>query len=157
MIRIFFSRSQFLRGCVLAAVSIASSASGLAVQPFQFADFPAVETLTGVGARIDEETAPDSWWALDPLVKDIIQDEIAKTGPNFAGAYYLAIVGCGSGCEALFVIDSRDGKIFLVPESSTNGVRFQRDSRLIVIKEDSNFGSPRKYLVFDGASFAEID
>ena len=151
------SRSRSFRVAVAACVLVASIASGIAAQTFRFSDFPSLETLSERPASPDESTAPQSWAAVDPVIKDIVRGDIAKGGPNFAGAYYLASVGCGSGCEVIYIIDLRDGKIFKAPGQATNGVLFQRDSRLMIIKEDPFYGLPRKYITFDGALFGELN
>lgn len=121
----------------------------------QFSDFPALEALEGKAAPFAAEAAPEQWAAVRDIEKEIIQEEMAK-GPNFAGAYYLATVGCGTACEAIFVIDLRDGRVFAAPESASNGVLFQKDSRLIIIKEDKFYDRPRKYLEFDKGKFGEV-
>lgn len=125
-------------------------------QSFQFSDYPAYEKVETPAATPDEAGAPDAWKAANPIIKDIIAGEM-RQGPNFAGAYFLATVGCGSGCEAIFVISLYDGEIFQAPVSATNGVLFQKDSQLIIVKENDMYDLPTKYLTFDGALFGELN
>jgi hypothetical protein len=136
------------------ALIIATSASSAGTK--QFSDFPASETHSGRSARLDTKTAPQNWSAVRSIVKQIILEEIAK-GPNFAGAYYLATVGCGTGCEAIFVIDLRNGRIYSAPESGSNGVLFQKDSRLIILKENKMYDMPRINLLFENGGFKKVE
>lgn len=153
--------SQHKLGAVLIILSIVETASvGLggrvyAAGPKQFSDYPVAHIYKGKGHQLDASSAPEQWSAVRPIVKDIIHDELAK-GPNFAGAYYLATVGCGSDCEAIFVIDLRNGQVFAAPQSATNGIFFQKDSRLIIIKEDKDYDLPRTYLVFKNNKFKAL-
>ncbi len=57
------------------------------------------------------------------------------------------------GCEAVFVIDSRDGRIHAAPEAATDGALFRPNSRLIIIKEDPFCDLPRTYLLFEDGRF----
>jgi hypothetical protein len=118
----------------------------------QFSDFPATGAFNGHVATPDASTAPDNWAAVRPVVKEIIREDMAA-GPNFAGTYHLATVGCGTGCEAIFVIDVRDGRIHAAPEAATKGVLFRPDSRLIIIEENPFYDLPRTYLLFDEGRF----
>jgi len=128
---------------------------GYAAGPKQFSDYPAAHIYNGKGHQPDARSAPEQWSAVRPIVKDIIHNEMAK-GPNFAGAYYLATVGCGSGCDAIFVIDLHNGHVFAAPQSATNGVSFQKDSRLIIIKENKDYHLPGTYLVFENNKFKAL-
>ena len=149
--------TRLLAGAVVLCVSLSSGLATTAAQTFQFSDYPSPATLSVRPSGPDDAKAPASWAAVNPIVKDVIRDDIAKNGPNFAGAYYLATVGCGSGCEAIFVIDLYDGAVFEAPVSATNGVLFQPDSQLIIVRENAVYELPRKYLTFDGALFGELN
>lgn len=144
-------------GVLVLAVTVVISTDPLsATESRQFSDFPVAETYDGKPAIIDNATAPENWLAVGPIEKDIIRDEMAK-GPNFAGAYYLATVGCGSGCEAIFVIDLRNGKVYSSTEAASNGVLFQKDSSLIIIKGNPMYDLPQSYLVFHKGEFKKIE
>lgn len=141
-----------LRAAILAVVAVAFMSSARAAGFPQFSDFPATKTFSGDVAAPDASTAPENWAAVGEVVKDIIREDMAA-GANFAGTYHLATVGCGSGCEAIFVIDVRDGRIHAAPEAATNGVLFRPDSRLIIIKKNPFYDLPRTYLLFDEGRF----
>lgn len=140
------------RAAIFALVAAAFMSVAQAAGSPQFSDHPATEAFNGDVATLDAGTAPENWAAVGEVVKDIIREDMAQ-GPNFAGAYHLATVGCGSACEAIFVIDVRDGRIHAAPEAATNGVLFRPDSRLIIIKEDPFYDLPRTYLLFDEGRF----
>ncbi len=38
-----------------------------------------------------------------------------KDGPNFAGAYSLIQIGCGTGCSRAYIADNRTGRVFEFP------------------------------------------
>jgi hypothetical protein len=38
-----------------------------------------------------------------------------KDGPNFAGAYSLVQIGCGTGCSRAYIADNRTGRVFKLP------------------------------------------
>lgn len=40
----------------------------------------------------------------------------AKEGPNFAGHYTAVVVGCGTSCETLYLVDAISVKVFYLPE-----------------------------------------
>ena len=143
------------RAAVLIAGLLAFVEATFAAGPKQFKDFPVSASFEGRPANFDDSTAPKSWAAVRPIIKKIIQEGMAK-GPNFAGVHYLATVGCGSGCEAIFVIDLRDGRIHRYPEAASNGVVFQKDSRLIILREDATTNRPRVYLVFENGKFNAV-
>ena len=141
----------------IAALAIAAiMASAVAAAGKQFADYPASETFSGAPAPMDASTAPQQWSAVRQVIKDIIHDDMAK-GPNFAGAYFLATVGCGTGCEVIFVIDLRTGVIYVSPDAASNDVLFQKDSRLIIIKENKFFDLPRSFQLFENGKFNPVE
>ena len=137
---------------IATVVALAMTARTHAAGLKQFSDFPATETFKGKVSALSAKAAPEQWSAVRKVEKDIIREEIAG-GPNFAGAYYLATVGCGTNCDAIFVVDLRNGSIYAAPESASNGVFFQKDSRLIIIKENKDYDLPRAYLVFEQGKF----
>jgi len=140
---------------IAGASAIVMAAQIHAAERKQFSDFPAKETFSGKISAPDAKTAPKQWSAVRKIFKDIIRQEMAK-GANFAGDYYLATVGCGSSCEAIFVIDVHDGRVFAAPDSATNGVFFQKDSRLIIIRENKDYNLSRTYLVFEKGRFIRL-
>lgn len=120
----------------------------------QFSDYPVRDFFSGKTSVPDAKTAPAQWSAVRKIEKDIIREEMTR-GANFAGAYNLATVGCGSTCEAIFIIDLRNGRVFAAPETASNGAFFQKDSRLIILKENRDYGQPRRFLVFENSAFRQ--
>lgn len=143
----------FLSLTALLALSIGISSVN-ATDARQFADYPATEKLSGKPAKIDS-SSDDRFQALRPVVQEIIAEDIAK-GPNFAGAYRLIEVGCGTACQNIAAIDLRNGKIIWAPIAPSAGVLFQSDSTLIIVKEDKHHNTPRRYLVLQDGAFREI-
>ena len=103
----------------------------------RFEDYPAIEQLDG---------SPVPPFLTLPVHRRY-QTRILSgaTGrPNFAGAFYAVVWGCGSGCAALAVVDGRTGVIYgppgtrdaLIATSSTEncpGVGVRPNSPLIFI------------------------
>lgn len=70
--------------------------------------------------------------------------EGAKKGPNFAGEYTIVEYGCGSCCNAFFIVNARTGKVFIppffttchyeegVPGYGNTGLGFHINSNLLV-------------------------
>lgn len=58
--------------------------------------------------------------------------EAAPGGPNFAGHMTVVTWGCGSSCQAVALIDARNGRVYFGPTASL-GVKHRLDSRLLVV------------------------
>lgn len=148
------SIANLLSFTLLFVMSIVWLPNANAANPLQFADYPATEEFSGQPSKIDPST-DDRFRALRPVVQEIIAEDVRK-GPNFAGAYRLVEVGCGIACQNIAAIDLRNGQIIWAPIAPTAGVLFQADSRLIIIKADKHYNTPRRYLVLQDSTFKEI-
>lgn len=58
--------------------------------------------------------------------------EAAKERPNFAGHMIVTTWGCGASCQAVALIDARNGKVYFGPTASA-GVKHRADSRLLIV------------------------
>lgn len=121
---------------------------------FSFSGYPAAEVLSRKPAKLDS-SSDDRFQALKPVVQRIIAEDVAK-GPNYAGVYRLIEVGCGTACQNIAAIDLRTGKIVWAPIATSAGVLFRKDSRLIIVKEDKQYQSPRRYFVLQNSAIREI-
>jgi hypothetical protein len=74
--------------------------------------------------------------------KTVLTDAL-KGGPNFAGTYTLARVGCGSSCNWIAIIDTKSGAVvspgFTLSFANTwigsdEPVEFRRDSALVILR-----------------------
>ena len=63
-------------------------------------------------------------------------------GPNFAGAYTVIQIGCGTNCTLIYIADNRTGKVYEFPRATDHPnnddyldmrLTFKRTSRLIAI------------------------
>ena len=138
-------------GVVILSLAIGRAKADNALQ---FADYPATETFSGTPSRIDEASA-ERLRAFQPAVQEIIAEDVAK-GPNFAGAYRLFEVGCGTACQNIAAVNLSSGKIIWSPIGATAGVLFQKDSKLIIVKKDKIDNLPRRYLVLEGGKITEL-
>ena len=79
--------------------------------------------------------------------------------PNFAGRGALVRLGCGSGCEAVALIDLPSGRVdyppplaqLPAPDACAPGeaLRFRRDSRLLTVTEGREHARVTRYFVWD--------
>ena len=100
-------------------------------QPAQVPASPAAAPIAGSGARVSSpDRAPDSAaratrlaaakYFVNPANKGNDIEVIRRnTDPeaHIAGRYSTAIVSCGTGCTAFWIVDRRTGAIIDVPES----------------------------------------
>jgi hypothetical protein len=128
-----------------------------AVDAPQFKDFPVLATSVLRPARpiLSSQNAKE--------FRTILR-AAAKTGPNFAGHYTIAVWGCGSSCTDSAIIDSTSGKVFFdsrlrdisgayIDDSNLptyNSLRFRLDSSLLVV-----LGAPGENEKNDGIFFYE--
>ena len=102
---------------------------GTAAEVTRFSDYPASETFTGTPPKIDTS----KFEGTQPWVHDHIRATVAR-GPNFAGAYALVWVPCGTSCIAVFAVRLADKKIIWLPTLPA-GVSHEKDSRLLIVQE----------------------
>ncbi|MBI2816195.1 MAG: hypothetical protein HYX72_04580 [Acidobacteria bacterium] len=84
--------------------------------------------------------------------------EAAKSGPDFAGYYTIAMWGCGSECTHFVVIDARTGKIYFPPDDvsfSLAGPIYHLSSTLLVTEKGADPGGPLEahLLNWNGSKF----
>lgn len=95
--------------------------------------------------------------------------EQSKKGPNFAGHYTIVVIGCGSSCAKISVVDAMNGHVFF-PQNVQQvywsswwhepfGPKFQQNSRLLIVygqvnSEDNPYGI--SYYEWKGSDFELI-
>jgi hypothetical protein len=105
----------------------------------RFDAYPA-KVWSGTPAKARQDTR------FSRLFRTVLKNGAVK-GPNFAGRFTIVEFGCGAACVNWAVVDARTGQVFDPPEAaplsllhtSTQGVLFRRDSRLLVLA-----GGPRE-------------
>lgn len=83
--------------------------------------------------------------------------EALTKGPNFAFRYTIVEVGCGSNCQAYFIVDSFTGELQNWNLNSVIGIKYRNDSNLIILNpienidgEESPLGKPQTtYYIVD--------
>lgn len=111
----------------------------------KFAAYPA-KAWSGTPAKARQDTR------FSRLFRTALKNGAAK-GPNFAGRFTIVEFGCGTACANWAVVDARTGQVFDPPKAaplsilhtSTEGVLFRRDSRLLVLA-----GGPRESTAPEG-------
>jgi hypothetical protein len=94
------------------------------------------------------------------LYRTAIREE-AKQGPNFAGHFTIARIGCGAATVCPAIIDVNTGSVFFPPEllsaeallmdtgdTDVDTLNYRRDSRLLIVA-----GSPNENLKNKGMSY----
>jgi hypothetical protein len=77
--------------------------------------------------------------------------------PNFDGHYFAVHgIGCGTGCEVIFIVDWKTGRIFYPAWDASFEVR--KDSRLLILNpyDQCTAYGPPVLLDFSGHRFKEI-
>jgi hypothetical protein len=130
-------------------IGVATVAPTAAETP-RFNAHPATEKFKGTPAapKLKGLTVPARW--------QLLVREMAKKGPNFAGAYTVVTYGCGTGCQVVLVIDARTGKIHAAPEPSTYGTTYRLNSRLLVFNADPLHKLRAKYYVFKDGKLRKL-
>ncbi len=124
-----------------------------------FGDHATATRFSGNATFVDLESHPDARTFQSALARAI------GTRPDFAGAYTLVQIGCGTSCQAIALVDARDGAVFFGPTAEA-GLDYRADSRLIVVNPLQNlrdaYGdeiplwAATRFYVFDGTGFREI-
>ena len=84
--------------------------------------------FNGKPASVDLESHPKA-----RTYRTRLREGQAK-GPNFADHYTIIIWGCGSQCQRFAIMNAIDGKVYFPHTNySTNGIKFRRDSNLLII------------------------
>jgi hypothetical protein len=127
--------------------------------PLRFADFPAV-----ADSPLEHWRGPLLTSANAREFRTMLQKSSLEL-PNFAGHYTIAVWGCGSSCTDFGIIDRHSGRFFFdrrlrgisgvyvgsEPDGvqpAFNSLRFERDSRLLVV-----LGAPNEDESRDGVTF----
>lgn len=122
----------------------------------RFEDYPATESFSGTPAPVELRSQP---WARE--FRTALRAG-AAAGPDFAGAYTIALWGCGTQCQSWAIVDARTGRVYGNPFDSELGVEYRRDSRLLVVNpvEPGEIvweGRPRPgYFVWDGRQLVRV-
>lgn len=84
-----------------------------------------------------------------------------KKGPNFAGAYSVIEIGCGTGCRWILIGANRTGEILSFPrggeENLSLELEHQLSSRLLIAQWTDYKKCMREYFLFDGESFDVLE
>jgi len=132
----------------------------------QVADAPRFEEFPAPRQRITRQGGPILSTREARMFRSVIGAAVAQ-GPNFAGAYTVAVWGCGGSCTDFAVVDDRSGRITftagLRPIAGDHGgdapdygaglyynLRFRPDSRLLIV-----VGAPREDEARDGVTYLE--
>lgn len=146
---------MFFRALLAAVAAMFIANSAWAGWGFGFEDHPIhVEKQTWKNAEPNIHRGDEFAWMFRTRVR-----EAAKAEPNFANHFVLASFGCGTECQAYFVVNTKTGEVIRGPVSGW-GAEGVRDSNLLVvnpIEEDYDGEIPdwleTEYYVFDGKEF----
>lgn len=111
----------------------------------QFSQYPAAEIFGQTPSVIN--------WNTNTLALEMSKEILAATpsGANFAGQYLLVETSCGLDCQKHAVVDLRDGRIASYGLTSITGVRYQKDSRLLLVNPTPSATKHTLYYDFQGS------
>lgn len=112
-----------------------------------FREYPAVARFLGNPVSPKFSGPDDRWPEGDPKFREAVI-HAAGVGPNFAGAFTIVEVSCGTGCMTIAIINQNDGTVFthmpfvsinvgydpLKGTSEYRGPMYRLDSRLLVVE-----------------------
>ena len=93
----------------------------------KFADFEVKNVYQGQPAVVEPPAESTDWRFVEALEYWVPQ------GPNFAGTYTVVTWGCGTLCQAFAIVNAQTGTLFQPKEVSEVGLKFQINSRLLII------------------------
>jgi hypothetical protein len=126
---------------VLGLCAVGAAQARTADRAPQFADYP-VAKLSHM--RVAKPLVPKGWGE-DPRLR--LQDTVGSgKRTNFAGRYFLAVVGCGTACVWGAIVYPKSGRIIPLPSVSSwldthekfEGIDFRHNSRLTVLSGARN-------------------
>ncbi|MEQ9550042.1 MAG: hypothetical protein RIM23_10530 [Coleofasciculus sp. G3-WIS-01] len=124
--------------------------------PPDFQDYPATDSFSGTPAPVDLTSHPQA-----RRFRTVLRQG-AKQGPNFAGKYTVVTWGCGTSCQVVGIINAETGSVYILDRPAEAGVKFQLDSRLLVVNPPENFPDNEpdwmetRYYVWDGTQLTEV-
>lgn len=135
--------NAYLSGLITAAVVVTSAPCLFGNPAFAcrtFGCYPALDSFSGMPSAPKFKGLPQ---AENPHFREAVLSDLKK-GKNFAGAYRLVQVGCGTGCAMITIIDLRTGRVFadapfgeihFGPHQDPYGtISFQLNSRLLIVE-----------------------
>jgi hypothetical protein len=110
-----------------------------------------IDPYTGIVKALDVSNSPKVGKFYEKLASDM------KSGPNYAGHYFVGFVPCGSPCQGNILIDMNSGKV-TDTLTSCYGMEYQLNSRLFIAnpgyKDDKT--CPELYFEVVGGSFVLV-
>src|SRR5258708_7231292 len=76
------------------------------IAPLGFEDFAVTQAFAGRPVPADLASHPRA-----RLYQTVLREQ-ADAGPNFAGHYTIVVIGCGTSCARIAVVDARTGRVF---------------------------------------------
>lgn len=125
-------------------------------QPPIFTNYSATENFSGTPAPVKLTSHPQA-----RRFRTVLQQG-AKKGPNFAGKYTVVTWGCGSSCQSVGIINAETGSVYMLKSPAEAGVKFQLDSRLLIVNPPENFSENEpdwmqtRYYLWDGTQLKQV-
>ena len=145
---------------ILLAVALTAAPAAAETSNALFAKYPVPSAYKGKPAPVNLASHKDA-----PTFRTRLGEAAAK-GPNFAGHMTVATWGCGTSCQAVALIDARNGRVHFGPTASL-GVKHRLDSRLLVVNppeeiKDAYGDKPpdwakSEYYVWNGSRLTRVE
>lgn len=137
-----YSSDQMTEG-ILASVSIVK----LSDSAPRFEDYPVAEIYTGDIAPVNLNSHPDAM-----TFKTRLREGVDYYGVNFAGHYTVIEIGCGTSCQAIWLIDAINGNVYRAPFISELGISIRKDSKLLTENPSESINS-----FLEGTGYTSVD
>ncbi len=147
---------------VLAAALLLAAADPATAQAPRFEDYPARITAPARNAPAVIATAEERRY------RTRIRAAAAQR-PDFAGAYVMAIWGCGTDCVWGAAVDTRSGRVTFLPaviccifaagDAYADKVEYRGDSRLMILtgmRDEAESDLGRHYYRLEGGRFVHM-
>lgn len=99
-----------------------------------FEDFPVEEVFKGKKHSLDYQSNKTA-----RKFKTVITEWYIKSEIEFGGYYSVVTWGCGTACQAIALVDWRDGKVYEGPTASMS-FQVKKDSRMMLLNPPDSDG-----------------
>jgi hypothetical protein len=119
---------------VLPLVSSAAltSVQAQTAEPLQFEQFAVSEIYKGTPVAVNLDSHPEA-----RRFRTVLRSG-AQEGPNFAGQYTVVMLGCGTSCQSIAIVDAKTGTVYMPGLMAEAGAKYDIDSKLLVVNPPEN-------------------
>jgi hypothetical protein len=129
------ARTLFLTFVAAALAIFSAEAYAQGNSSPRFEDYRVQEKFKGWPAPVNLQSHPKARLVRSQLIAE------AKRGPNFADHYTVVLIGCGTACQMVGIVDAISGKVYFLPDG-VEDVSYRRNSNLLIVDPLTDPPSP---------------